>query len=215
MALALGARRPPFDFWRSTRFIGPEEPGPIHEFPYFTFLYGDLHAHMLSMPLQVAAVAVGLQAVRLHAAEIVGGSAGCATRPRTDGAAAAGPASWRWWSWRAAGRDAPRDQHLGAADLPGAGRPADGDRDATRPVGALAGGAAVGGGRAGGRLRRLVGRSSRRSWRATSCSTRASSRSRRRRRRRSSCWSTARCCSWWSRYLAYLLARVGDGRAGR
>src|SRR5207344_2532856 len=71
VALAMGGTRPSFDFWRSTRFIGPEDPGPIHEFPYFTFLYGDLHAHMLSMPLQVAAVAVGLQVVRLTRAEIM------------------------------------------------------------------------------------------------------------------------------------------------
>jgi YYY domain-containing protein len=72
LAVANGAMPPPFDFWRSTRFIGPEDPGPIHELPYFTFLYGDLHAHMLSMPLQVAAVAVGLQAVRLTRAEVLG-----------------------------------------------------------------------------------------------------------------------------------------------
>ena len=81
-AMLAGAPRPGFDFWRSTRFIGPEDPGPIHEFPWFTFLYGDLHAHMLSMPLQVAAVAVGLQAVRLTHAEIVaaGGLRRAATR---------------------------------------------------------------------------------------------------------------------------------------
>jgi YYY domain-containing protein len=70
-AITAGAPWPAFDFWRSTRFIGPEDPGPIHEFPFFTFLYGDLHAHMLSMPLQVTAVAVALQAARLGRAEIV------------------------------------------------------------------------------------------------------------------------------------------------
>ena len=64
VAVVRGAALPPFDFWRSTRFIGPEHPGPIHEFPFFTFLYGDLHAHMISMPLQVSAVLVGLQIVR-------------------------------------------------------------------------------------------------------------------------------------------------------
>jgi YYY domain-containing protein len=72
VALAFGGTRPAFDFWRSTRFIGPEDPGPIHEFPYFTFLYGDLHAHMVSMPLQVLAVALSLQAVRLLRHEVVG-----------------------------------------------------------------------------------------------------------------------------------------------
>lgn len=68
--VAAGGPLPAFDFWRSTRFIGPEDPGPIHEFPYFTFLYGDLHAHMLSMPLQVVTVLIGLQAVRLARPEI-------------------------------------------------------------------------------------------------------------------------------------------------
>ena len=85
MALAFGAGRPGFDFWRSTRFIGPEEPGPIHEFPYFTFLYGDLHAHMLSMPIQVAALAIGFQAIRLLRPEIV--ALGGLRNPNTRAAA--------------------------------------------------------------------------------------------------------------------------------
>ncbi|MBV9544481.1 MAG: hypothetical protein JOY61_08890, partial [Chloroflexi bacterium] len=63
-AVVLGMRFPPLDFWRSTRFIGPEDPGPIHEFPYFTFLYGDLHAHQLALPLTVAVVAVGINVMR-------------------------------------------------------------------------------------------------------------------------------------------------------
>lgn len=63
-SLVRGGALPAFDFWRSTRFIGPEEPGPIHEFPFFTFLYGDLHAHMLALPLQVATILVALQLVR-------------------------------------------------------------------------------------------------------------------------------------------------------
>ena len=62
--LGAQATLPPFDFWRSTRFIGPEEPGPIHEFPFFTFLYGDLHAHMIALPLQVTTIAIALQMVR-------------------------------------------------------------------------------------------------------------------------------------------------------
>jgi YYY domain-containing protein len=59
-----GAHFPILDFWRSTRFIGPEEVGPIHEFPYFTFLYGDLHAHQIALPLTLAVLLVGLNVVR-------------------------------------------------------------------------------------------------------------------------------------------------------
>ena len=53
-----------FDFWRSTRVIGPEDPGPITEFPYFTFLYGDLHAHMLALPVTLLALHVALALAR-------------------------------------------------------------------------------------------------------------------------------------------------------
>ncbi len=64
LAVAEGAHFPVLDFWRSTRFIGPEDPGPIHEFPYFTFLYGDLHAHQLALPITVAVLLVGLNLLR-------------------------------------------------------------------------------------------------------------------------------------------------------
>ncbi len=45
-------------FWTATRAINylPGETAPITEFPFFTFLYGDLHAHMISMPLQLLAL---------------------------------------------------------------------------------------------------------------------------------------------------------------
>jgi YYY domain-containing protein len=64
VAVVQGAHFPVLDFWRSTRFIGPEEVGPIHEFPYFTFLYGDLHAHQIALPLTVAVLLVGLNLMR-------------------------------------------------------------------------------------------------------------------------------------------------------
>jgi YYY domain-containing protein len=64
LALLEGANFPVLDFWRSTRFIGPEEVGPIHEFPYFTFLYGDLHAHQIALPLTVAVLLIGLNLMR-------------------------------------------------------------------------------------------------------------------------------------------------------
>ncbi|MFZ0547075.1 MAG: DUF2298 domain-containing protein, partial [Candidatus Promineifilaceae bacterium] len=46
-------------FWTATRVINfqPGEVQPITEFPFFTFLYGDLHAHMIALPLTLLALA--------------------------------------------------------------------------------------------------------------------------------------------------------------
>ncbi len=47
-------------FWDATRIV----PGTINEFPFFTFLFGDLHAHMIVMPLSLAALGLALAWVR-------------------------------------------------------------------------------------------------------------------------------------------------------
>ena len=49
-------------YWDATRIIPPGEgeAGPITEFPFFTFLYADLHAHMMDMPLMLLALAWAL-----------------------------------------------------------------------------------------------------------------------------------------------------------
>jgi YYY domain-containing protein len=46
-------------FWSATRTINfePGEIQPITEFPFFTFLYGDLHAHMIALPLTLLSLA--------------------------------------------------------------------------------------------------------------------------------------------------------------
>ena len=75
---------PAFDFWRSSRMIPYQEnfdPPPaafwvpdkiagspdmsphITEFPFFTFLFADLHAHMMVIPFTILVVALGLTLV--------------------------------------------------------------------------------------------------------------------------------------------------------
>jgi YYY domain-containing protein len=48
-------------FWGPTRLIAelksPSVDGAINEMPIFTFVYGDLHAHMISMPMQIFVMA--------------------------------------------------------------------------------------------------------------------------------------------------------------
>ncbi len=55
--------RPEWWYWDATRIIpiDPGEVGPINEFPAFTFLYADLHAHAMALPLTQIALAVALQ----------------------------------------------------------------------------------------------------------------------------------------------------------
>ncbi|NIA11145.1 MAG: hypothetical protein GWP10_15840 [Nitrospiraceae bacterium] len=43
-----------FGFWASTRII----PNTINEFPYFSFIFGDLHPHVISIPFQLLALAL-------------------------------------------------------------------------------------------------------------------------------------------------------------
>lgn len=42
-------------YWNPSRAIPPGmgEAGPITEFPFFTFIYADLHAHMIGLPLTI------------------------------------------------------------------------------------------------------------------------------------------------------------------
>ena len=47
-------------FWNATRVIDhPQtEAGPINEFPFFTFLFADLHAHLMALPLTLLALGI-------------------------------------------------------------------------------------------------------------------------------------------------------------
>ncbi len=58
---ANNAGRPEWAFWDATRII----EGTVNEFPFFTFLFADLHAHMMVMPLSLAVVGVLVALVRV------------------------------------------------------------------------------------------------------------------------------------------------------
>jgi uncharacterized membrane protein len=115
---SMGHNLPPFtyDFWGPTRVITTDSTTPITEFPYFTFLYGDLHAHMIAMPLGLLAVALALN--------LVGNRPGCrASRivprrmwPATSGwrCEHRGASPWAWprstsesHAWRTPGTSRP------------------------------------------------------------------------------------------------------------
>jgi YYY domain-containing protein len=52
--------RPEWAFWDATRIV----PGTVNEFPFFTFLFADLHAHMIVMPISLALLGLGVAWVR-------------------------------------------------------------------------------------------------------------------------------------------------------
>ena len=48
-----------FDFWKSSRVMTPDPPGfEITEFPFFTFLFGDLHPHMMALPFTLLSLCI-------------------------------------------------------------------------------------------------------------------------------------------------------------
>ena len=62
-----------FDFWRSSRMMPPDPPGnEITEFPFFTFLFADLHAHLMAIPFTLLVIGT-LLAVLYKASERIPG----------------------------------------------------------------------------------------------------------------------------------------------
>ncbi len=56
-----GVHLAPFSFWDSSRMMPPQIS--ITEFPFFSFLFADLHAHVMAIPFDVTILGVGLSAV--------------------------------------------------------------------------------------------------------------------------------------------------------
>ena len=72
-----------FDFWRSSRMMPPGNE--ITEFPFFTFLFGDLHAHMMALPFTLLTLGIALTIVL---AALPGANGGRAARPWSGGSLA-------------------------------------------------------------------------------------------------------------------------------
>ena len=53
-------------YWNATRVIShpPGEAGPINEMPWFTYLYGDLHAHGMALPITLAILLIMVTIIR-------------------------------------------------------------------------------------------------------------------------------------------------------
>ena len=67
--VTLGGKEFPIEtnwYWASTRVL----EGTINEFPFFTFLYADLHAHMIALPFTVMALALALNFVKSDALKL-------------------------------------------------------------------------------------------------------------------------------------------------
>lgn len=63
-------------YWNPSRVIPPGPGNEITEFPFFTFLYSDLHAHLMAMPLALLSVAWALSVVKGRKVSLFGLLAG-------------------------------------------------------------------------------------------------------------------------------------------
>ena len=94
-------------FWRASRVVhdyplGVSDPAKnqevIDEFPFFSFLLGDMHPHVLALPYALMSLALAFNLFRMgEETEGTGGTEG------TEGTQGAGKKStWRRWFWDAA-----------------------------------------------------------------------------------------------------------------
>ncbi|MFA5874599.1 MAG: DUF2298 domain-containing protein, partial [Anaerolineales bacterium] len=54
-------------YWNPSRILPSQSGDPITEFPLFTFLYSDLHAHMMALPLTMVVIAWALSVLMAKA----------------------------------------------------------------------------------------------------------------------------------------------------
>jgi len=82
--------RPEWWYWNASRIMGN---GEINEFPFFTFLYGDLHAHLIALPFALLALGLIVSLVRDGAVETSrGGSHAAGDSASKPAGAGSGPA---------------------------------------------------------------------------------------------------------------------------
>ena len=90
-----GNALPAFDYWRSSRMMPPDPPGfEITEFPFFTFLFADLHAHLMALPLTLLVIALGM-------CSLLGAYGGASLRARLPVLATLGLALGALWATNA------------------------------------------------------------------------------------------------------------------
>ncbi len=77
------AFRPEWWYWNASRVM---PNGEINEFPFFTFLYADLHAHLIALPFTLLALGMAVSVIRQKVWPVPSGAKSAETAEGTEGA---------------------------------------------------------------------------------------------------------------------------------